>query len=44
LTADPAERATNLADATTQIQARNEAREAATFALSQVLPVTFTPV
>ena len=36
LTADPAERATNLADATTQIQARNEAREAATFALSQV--------
>jgi hypothetical protein len=43
LTQVPDERATNLADAATQIQARNQAREAATFALSQVLPVTFTP-
>lgn len=44
LTQVPDERAANLADAATQIQARNQAREAATFALSQVLPVTYTPV
>jgi len=44
LTQVPDERETNLADAATQIQARNEAREAATLALSQVLPVTYTPV
>lgn len=44
LTQVPEERATNLSDAATQIQARKEAREAATFALSQVLPVSFTPL
>jgi len=40
----PDERALNLADAATQIQARNEAREASTLTLSQLLAVTFTPV
>jgi hypothetical protein len=44
LTQVPDERAANLADAATQLQARDEAREAASFALSQVLPVTYTPV
>jgi hypothetical protein len=43
LTQVPGERATNLADAATQLQARDEAREAASFALSQVLPVTYVP-
>jgi hypothetical protein len=43
LTQVPDERAANLADAATQLQARDEAREAASFALSQVLPVTYTP-
>ncbi len=40
----PDERALNLADAATQIQVRNEAREASTLTLSQLLPVTYTPV
>ena len=44
LTQVPDERTVNLADAATQLQARDEAREAASFALSQVLPVTFTPI
>jgi hypothetical protein len=43
LTQDPAERMTNLDAAATQLQARDQAREAATFAISQVLPVVFNP-
>jgi hypothetical protein len=43
LTEDPAERMTNLDAAATQLQARDQAREAATFAISQVLPVVFNP-
>jgi hypothetical protein len=43
LTEDPGERATNLDAAATQLQARDQAREAATFAISQVLPVVFNP-
>jgi hypothetical protein len=43
LTQDPAERTTNLDAAATQLQVRDQSREAGTFAISQVLPVVFTP-
>jgi len=44
LTQVPDERAANLTNAAAQLQARDEAREAASFELSQVVPVTYTPV
>jgi hypothetical protein len=43
LTADPAERLANLDEARTQLTARDQDREAATFAFSQVLPITVSP-